>query len=197
MQRRTKGTGLGLPLAKRLAVLLGGEVSARSTVGAGSMFRGDDPPGLRRHDRGRRRSPPPRRRPRRKSVHRAVIIDDDEASRYVLRRRLGDTFSVVEASSGRAGLDATRALVPDVVFLDLRMAEMSGFEVMTAWRRSASLAHIPIIIFTSQVLSDDDRRRLAGARAILDKAQVAEEGEPTLLDALARAGFSNHVEPKG
>jgi CheY-like chemotaxis protein len=126
-----------------------------------------------------------------------VIIDDDEASRYVLRRRLGDTFSVVEASSGRAGLDATRALVPDVVFLDLRMAGMSGFEVMTCLEADPTLVRVPIIIFTSQVLSDDDRQRLAGARAILDKARVAEEGEPTLLEALARAGISNHVEPHG
>ena len=196
LQRRTKGTGLGLPLAKRLAVLLGGEVSARSTVGAGSMFRATIPRVYVATTEAPQIAPAPSPAAA-QSVHRAVIIDDDEASRYVLRRRLGDTFSVVEASSGRAGLDATRALVPDVVFLDLRMAEMSGFEVMTSLAADASLAHIPIIIFTSQVLSDDDRRRLAGARAILDKAQVAEEGEPTLLDALARAGFSNHVEPQG
>jgi len=197
LQRRTKGTGLGLPLAKRLASLLGGEVAAQSTTGSGSTFTATIP---------RVFAPPSDAEPDTPAPaitalapiqqrYRAVIIDDDEAGRYVLRRRLGSAFSVVEASSGRAGIEATRALMPDVVFLDLRMPGLSGFEVLALLAAEPALARIPVIIFTSQSVTDAERQRLQGARAILDKAKLSEEGEPTLLEALARAGITNHVEP--
>ncbi len=197
LQRRTKGTGLGLPLAKRLASLLGGEVAAQSTTGSGSTFTATIP---------RVFAPPSDAAPDTPAPaitalapiqqrYRAVIIDDDEAARYVLRRRLGSAFSVVEASSGRAGIEATRALMPDVVFLDLRMPGLSGFEVLVLLAAEPALARIPVIIFTSQSVTDGERQRLQGARAILDKAKLSEEGEPTLLEALALAGITNHVEP--
>jgi signal transduction histidine kinase/CheY-like chemotaxis protein len=199
LQRRSKGTGLGLPLAKRLASLLGGDVSARSSVGGGSTFTATIP---------RIFSPPaePVEAPRSSATtaltpiqnrYRAVIIDDDEAARYVLRRRLGSSFSVVEASNGRAGVEATRALMPDVVFLDIRMAGLTGFEVLALLGMEPAMERIPVIIFTSQSLSDGERQRLERARAILDKAKLSEEGEPTLVEALALAGIPNHVEPRG
>ena len=199
LQRRTKGTGLGLPLAKRLASLLGGEVSARSSIGGGSTFTATIP----------RVFVPTADTPAAEVTasattalatiqqrYRAVIIDDDEAARYVLRRRLGPSFSVVEASNGRAGIEATRALMPDVVFLDLRMPGLSGFDVLALLAAEPAVERIPVLIFTSQSLSDGDRQRLERARAILDKAQLSEEGEPTLRDALALAGIPNHVEPQ-
>ena len=45
-------------------------------------------------------------------------------------------------------------------------------------------------------MTDGERQRLERARAILDKAKLSEEGEPTLLEALAQAGIPNHVEPR-
>jgi signal transduction histidine kinase/CheY-like chemotaxis protein len=198
LQRRTKGTGLGLPLAKRLASLLGGEVSAQSSIGSGSTFTATIP---------RVFAPPSEAAPEASTPpttalapiqhrYRAVLIDDDEAARYVLRRRLGPAFSVVEASNGRAGIEATRALCPDVVFLDLRMPGLSGFEVLALLAAEPALARIPVIIFTSQTVTDSERQRLERARAILAKAKLSEEGEPTLLEALALAGIPNHVEPR-
>ena len=197
LQRRSKGTGLGLPLAKRLASLLGGEVSAQSSMGGGSTFSATIP----------RVFVPPAEAGTQAAAapattalatvqqrYRAVIIDDDEAARYVLRRRLGPSFSVVEASSGRAGIEATRALMPDLVFLDLRMPGISGFDVLALLAAEPAIERIPVVIFTSQSLSDAERQRLERARAILDKAQLSEEREPTLREALELAGISNHVE---
>ncbi len=198
LQRRTKGTGLGLPLAKRLASLLGGEVSARSAIGGGSTFIATIPRVFVApiEAAAETTAAPSTALAPIQTRYRAVIIDDDEAARYVLRRRLGPAFSVVEASNGRAGIEATRALIPDVVFLDLRMAGLSGFEVLALLGAEVAMARIPVIIFTSQSLTDAERQRLERARAILDKARLSDEGEPTLLEALALAGIANHVEPR-
>jgi CheY-like chemotaxis protein len=78
---------------------------------------------------------------------------------------------------------------PDVVFLDLRMPGMSGFDVLGAMGAEAELAEIPVIVMTSQPLSDPERERLTPARAILDKARISEERDSTLPEALARAGI--------
>ena len=83
-----------------------------------------------------------------------------------------------------------------MVFLDLRMPGLSGFEVLALLAAEPALERIPVIIFTSQSLSDAERQRLERARAILDKAKLSEEGEPTLREALALAGIPNHVEPQ-
>jgi hypothetical protein len=56
------------------------------------------------------------------------------------------------------------------------------------------MERIPVIIFTSQSLTDAEHQRLERARAILNKAQLSEEGEPTLREALELAGIPNHVE---
>jgi CheY-like chemotaxis protein len=83
-----------------------------------------------------------------------------------------------------------------VVFVDLRMGGLSGFEVLAMLGADPALARIPVIIFTSQTLTDVERQRLERARAILNKAQLSEEGDPTLRQALALAGIPNHVEPR-
>jgi len=192
MQRASKGTGLGLPLARRLTSLLGGEVTVQSTIGKGSTFTAKIPrvfsgvvesePALDEASPAAKASP--------LAVFRAVIVDDDEAARYVLRRRLGQGFSAVEVSSGRTGIEAIRAMRPDVVFLDLRMPGVSGFDVLAAMGAETELAEVPVIVMTSQPLSDSERERLAPARAILDKAQIAEERDTTLLAALEQAGIT-------
>jgi signal transduction histidine kinase len=200
LQRASKGTGLGLPLARRLASLLGGEVSVQSTLGRGSTFTAKIPRVFSGADESEL-APAPASQQGAKApattVYRAVIVDDDEAARYVLRRRLGQGFSAVEVSSGRTGLEAIRAMRPDVVFLDLRMPGVSGFDVLTAMGAERELAGVPVIVMTSQPLSDSERERLAPARAILDKAQISEERDTTLLAALEQAGITGQGAETG
>jgi CheY-like chemotaxis protein len=83
-----------------------------------------------------------------------------------------------------------------VVFLDLRMPGLSGFEVLALLATEPAVERIPVIIFTSQSLSDGERQRLERARAILDKGRLSDGGEPTLREALELAGIPNHVEPQ-
>jgi len=70
------------------------------------------------------------------------------------------------------------------------MPGVSGFDVLAAMGAETELAEVPVIVMTSQPLSDSERERLAPARAILDKAQIAEERDTTLLAALEQAGIT-------
>ncbi len=83
-----------------------------------------------------------------------LIIDDDEDYRASTRALLeGEGYTVREATSGRDGLDAARANVPDLIVLDIMMeSPVEGYSVVQALKfRSdyADLAHIPIVMVSS------------------------------------------------
>ena len=110
LQKNVKGTGLGLPLSRNLAVLLGGQIELESVVGQGSLFRLSIPVSFG--------TSAPRR-----PVHtvsgckRVLLIDDDEPSRYVLRQLLRDDhlrYQPFEAAGGAEGLRLAREMTPAV-----------------------------------------------------------------------------------
>jgi len=78
----------------------------------------------------------------------ALIVDDEPISRRILREEL-ETFPEVmvagEAANGREALQAIAALHPDLVFLDLQMPVMSGFEVV----QSLHEPPLPIIVIVT------------------------------------------------
>ncbi|HET7272464.1 MAG TPA: ATP-binding protein, partial [Rubrobacter sp.] len=166
IQRLTKGTGLGLPLARRLTELLGGSVNLQSAPGRGSVFSAVVPlvysgPAQvpAEPERHRLQTPPPllnRERP-----ENILIIDDDVAARYVLKRFLAETsFTIIEATNGPEGLRMARENRPQIIFLDLMMPEMSGFEVLQRLKSDPVTRDIPVIIITSKPLQDRDRSSL-------------------------------------
>jgi signal transduction histidine kinase/CheY-like chemotaxis protein len=195
IQQRTKGTGLGLPLARRLAELLGGSVSVQSTPGQGSIFSAAVPlvyaaPAQvsAEPERGQPRTPVPEAG--REQSTKVLIVDDDETARYVLRRLLSHTpYELIEASGGADGLRRAREDRPRVIFLDLVMPEVSGFEVLERLKADPATHDIPIIIITSKTLGDKERRLLHGkAVALLAKETASREAVIAgVQQALARA----------
>jgi CheY-like chemotaxis protein len=105
------------------------------------------------------------------TIRRILLIDDDEVSRYLMRRLLDDLPCVVsEATSGDAGLRRARQDSPDAILLDLAMPDISGEDVLEQLRADATTARIPVVIVTSRVLSEDERKALLErATAIVDK----------------------------
>jgi signal transduction histidine kinase/CheY-like chemotaxis protein len=214
LQRRVKGTGLGLPLSRKLAELLGGEVSVRSAPGVGSTFFAVIPRSYRQA--GNVEAAPqsdlrldPARTPvlvgeadptelgsltRHEPLPNVLIIDDGEDDRYHLSRLLTalGRFAIVEAVGGAEGLRRARESRPDVIFLDLVMADMTGFETLEQLRSDEALKEIPVIINTSADLGDEERRRLVSdTTAVLSKSLgKAGEASVAIRDALIRAGLN-------
>ena len=79
---------------------------------------------------------------------RCVIADDEPPARRLLRRFLDDRDDIVvaaEAGSGRETVDAIRLASPDVVFLDVAMPELNGFEVLA----SLPADEAPLVVFVT------------------------------------------------
>jgi two-component system LytT family response regulator len=79
---------------------------------------------------------------------RCVIVDDEPPARRLLKRLLeqrDDILIAAEATNGREAVDAIRFASPDVVFLDVAMPELNGFEVLT----SLSAEETPLVVFVT------------------------------------------------
>ena len=124
-------------------------------------------------------------------IRRILVIDDDEVSRYLMRRLLDDLPCVItEASSGIAGLRQARNEVPEAILLDLAMPDITGESILAALRSDAATAAIPVVIVTSRVLDEGERKRLAGqAAAIVDKGSDRRVASGQIRAALTAAGL--------
>lgn len=197
VQPRMRGSGLGLPLSRRLAELLGGTLTVVSTLGAGSTFQlvlpiehHGDAAALPRDDNAPvavTTRPTP-------GQPRILVIDDDLASRYVLRRWLGSRYLVDEAASGQEGLRLA-ASKPDAIFLDVVMPDLTGFEVLEQLKSTSATHDIPVIVYTALVLGANDRARLGTAVAILRKSTSSRVADRAAIEgALVKAGVAIPVE---
>lgn len=123
-----------------------------------------------------------------------LIIDDEEAARYTLKGLLAaqGRFVIMDATNGEEGIRKAREEKPEVIFLDLIMPEMTGFEVLQRLKGDDVTKPIPVIINTSTTLDEETRRELEHATAaIVSKSSVpAEQSFVALRDALVRAGLT-------
>ncbi len=93
-----------------------------------------------------------------------VIVEDTVEARRLIRRILQSqgSFTILEATNGREGLDLIQRELPDLVVLDLMMPEMDGFAVIEALRAKQETATIPVIVATAKELTPDEKSRLSG-----------------------------------
>jgi threonine synthase len=93
-----------------------------------------------------------------------AIVEDTTEARRLIRRILQSqgSFTILEASNGREGLELIQRELPDLVILDLMMPEMDGFTVIEALRAKPETATIPVIVATAKELTTDEKNRLNG-----------------------------------
>lgn len=120
-------------------------------------------------------------------VRTVLVIDDEPVARYILKGYLADTpYRLLEAAGGEEGLALARSGQADVIFLDLIMPGMNGFEVLHALREGDETRDIPVIVSTAHELTPDERLDLGrSAQAILSKQSSGRAAaREAVLDAL-------------
>jgi CheY-like chemotaxis protein len=109
-----------------------------------------------------------------RSTTRVLLVDDEEVTRYLVRQLLPrGVYDVREAKSGTEGLAQLLNEPPDVVLLDLKMPEMTGFELLDRISHETSLDRVPAIVLTSAILTLDERQRLRRAARIMSKSDLS------------------------
>jgi len=119
--------------------------------------------------------------PRRK---RLLVVEDNAAEQLSITELLGhDDLEVVVADTGVAALSAMREQPCDCVVLDLRLPDMSGFEVLEHISEDEKLADVPVVVFTGRELSaEEDAQLHTLARSVVVKGVESPE---RLLDETA------------
>ena len=193
-----KGTGLGLYICKRYAELMGGTIELESEVGKGSLFRVrlpakfaaaadvktsvDDKPrviGLAATDK----------------TWRIIVADDNRENLLLLKSLLEEVgFFVIEAKNGQEAVAAFKEAAPDLIWMDMRMPVMDGYEAVRQIRRCPGGDTIPIIAITASAFREQRQEILtAGCDDMIIKPFQAHE----IFEAMGRLLDIKYIyEPK-
>jgi signal transduction histidine kinase/DNA-binding response OmpR family regulator len=166
LQSRVKGTGLGLPLCRRLARLLGGEVTLESKPGLGSTFAATLPS----HFDARDVAPLAQRveieiDPRLAPV---LIVEDEAETQFIYEKLLGQSrYQPVPARSLREAREVMRRMRPRAILLDLLLRGEDSWRWLGELKSDPELASIPVLVATTV---EDERKALTlGADAYFKK----------------------------
>jgi CheY-like chemotaxis protein len=113
-------------------------------------------------------------KPRRK---RLLIVEDNAAEQMSIRELLDhDDIEIVTTDTGAGALSTLRENPCDCVVLDLRLPDMSGFEVLDNIRKDETLSNVPVVVFTGRELSvEEDAELHTMARSIVVKGVESPE----------------------
>jgi CheY-like chemotaxis protein len=182
---QARGTGLGLPISQKLVRMMGGELFVSSTPGDGSTFWFElDLPETTEF-------PETVKPAKRRNVigfegekRKVLIADDEEDNRSVIKDILLPLgFEVLETGNGQDTLDKAIEYHPDLIFMDLLMPVMNGFETTTTIRQIPTLKNTKVIAVSASVFDQAKERSLtAGCDDYISKPFSIEH----LLDTLQK-----------
>ena len=99
------------------------------------------------------------------------MVEDNPAEQFSIKELLGyDDINVTVVSTGEEAVEAVRQESYDCVVLDLRLPDISGFEVLERFRDTPTIGDLPVIVFTGKELSPEEDARLHSlARSVVVK----------------------------
>ncbi len=156
--RMREGTGLGLAISRKLVEMMGGELRAQSVVGQGSAFSFTLPLA----EASAEHLPAPVENQRilgyQGERRKILVVDDKWENRVLLVSLLLPLgFDVQEAEDGMAGLRKAEEFLPDLIFMDLIMPVMDGFEATRQIRQMPAFAGTKIIAVSASTLIPSEK----------------------------------------
>jgi signal transduction histidine kinase/CheY-like chemotaxis protein len=169
VQRYVKGFGLGLPLCRKLAGLLGGGISVQSELGMGSVFSLRVPMNYIAPEQDLPRMSEKLAAAELDSTRPALLIVEDEAeTRLLYEKYLRDTdFVVIPSGSLRQARAALRQVRPAAVILDILLRGEDSWQWLSEIKANEATRDIPVIVVTT--VDDSAKGRALGADAYLVK----------------------------
>jgi signal transduction histidine kinase len=169
---RERGTGLGLPYARKLTEILGGSLALASEPGQGTTVTLHLPLDVVT-DAGA-------------ILGTVLVVDDDPAFRSRMRTLLGSRADrMTEVADGPSALRALYDHRPDLLLLDLNIPAPDGAEILAHMRRDDALRDVPVVVVTSAEIDRVLRSTLEASAVVLDKAHLSADA---VLAAAATAG---------
>lgn len=131
---------------------------------------------------------------------RVLLVDDNEVSRYILRDLLNQPWlDIREAGNGTEAMAALEESLPDALILDLLMPDVSGFEILRQLRASPATEKLPVLIYTSKVLTEAEKAKLEslGTRIIRKEDVTSRLSAQPFLDWVRSIGLAPESVARG
>ena len=182
VSRKHGGTGLGLPISKRLAEIMGGTISVASTEGEGSCFTVSLPFTVAAEPPETCATAPALPPENLKGLR--VLLAEDNAINQMVAVEMLRSFQA-ETDVAADGLEAVEKAANgsyDLVLMDIQMPRMDGLSAARLIRQNPRFAQLPIIAMTAHAMPDDTAKsHAAGMQAHITKPIDPDELLATLL----------------
>jgi signal transduction histidine kinase/CheY-like chemotaxis protein/anti-sigma regulatory factor (Ser/Thr protein kinase) len=175
-QRTVKGSGLGLPLSRKFAQMLGGDVYVRSRLSEGSTFFASIPV----HFAGETESfyTLELEEPENAGGVPLLVVEDNREELFIYERILkGTQFQIVAARTLKEARKMLQTMRPAAIILDVLLRGEHSWELLQELKRDAGTANIPILVVT--IVDNRDKALALGADAFhtkpIDRVWLAEQ----------------------
>ncbi|MBS4764735.1 response regulator [Alistipes sp. kh20] len=188
------GTGIGLPLARLLAIKHGGSVVCSNCEQRGAVFTVEIPLNPAAAESGVSSEPGPESSPGAEipppaednGTCKILVVEDNDDLRSVIAEIIGARYDVLTAANGKIALEVLADNNCDLIVSDIMMPEMDGYELCEYVKSELRYSHIPIIQLTAKTSVEDKVRGLEyGADAYIEKP-FSSEHLMAQIDSLIR-----------
>ncbi len=158
-RKANEGTGLGLPISRKFVQLMGGDITVKSEVGRGTIFQFTIEVQVMEQADVRRTAKVGKRvlalEPG-QAIYRILVVDDRWTNRQLLLKLLQPLgFEVREAENGQQAIELWESWRPHLIWMDMRMPVMDGYEATRHIKAHASGQATAVIALTASILEEE------------------------------------------